>query len=175
MTKVSELVQEIRSNLNQTYSSTKDEERVMRAMLNDQEYSVGLYSKEGKVGEFNPSESARSMIASVISATTGVSKDEAQKLANDHVFRKSESQSFVDISKEFVNTYTQTGRKLPIGGREKSDVALSLKELPDRIVTYPKKIGVNPDGSSIYENGEVKVKAHNSLKVHSSCPEWIGK
>lgn len=173
MSKVQELLVEIRSNLNQTYSSTKDEEKVMRAMLNDKEYSVGVYSKEGKIGEFSPSEAARSMIASVVSATTGVSKDEAQKLADDHVFKKSESQAFVDISKEFVNTYTQTGRKLPLGGRQKSDVALSLKELDERKVTYPKKVGVNPDGTGRYENGEALVKAHNTLKVHSVCPDWV--
>lgn len=173
MSKVQELLVEIRSNLNQTYSSAKDEERVMRAMLNDQDYSVGVYSKEGKIGDFCPSETARTMVASVISSTTGVSKDEAQKLANEHVFKKSESQAFVDISKEFINTYTQTGRKLPLGGREKSDVALSLKELDERKVTYPKKVGVNADGKGIYENGEVTVKAHNSLKVHSVCPDWI--
>lgn len=171
--KMNELIQEISSNLTQVSSSAKDEERVMRAMLNDREYKVGVFSKEGKVGEMCPAEEAREMLGSVIASTVKISQDEAKKLADQHDFKKSESQAFVNISKEFVNTYVQTGRKLPLGAREKSDVAVSLKKIEDTSRTYPRKVGVGADGKGIYEKAETSVKAHESIKVHSSCPAWV--
>lgn len=171
--KVDELVNEIKTNLTQTSSSNRDEERVMRAMLNDREYKVGVYTKEGMVGEYCPAEDVRSMLTTVIANTVKISQEEAKSLADNHEFKKSESQTMVNLSKEFVNSYLQTGRKLPLGGREKSDVSLSRKEIPDSIVTYPKRVGVNADGSVKYENGKAEVKAHESVRVHSSCPKWI--
>ena len=38
---------------------------------------------------------------------------------------------------------------------------------------YPKKVGVNPDGSTRYENAESTVPAHEGLKVKSPCPDWV--
>lgn len=173
MSKVNELINEIRTNLSQTSSSAKDEERVMRAMLNDREYKVDVYSKEGKIGEFCPAEEARNMIASVIASTVKISNEEAKKLADAHEFKKSESQAMINISKEFINTYLQTGRKLPLGGRKYSDVKLSEKHVEATTKAYQRKIGVNADGSPRYEKAFADVKAHNTIRVHSSCPEWI--
>mgnify|MGYP000952907046 CR=1 FL=1 len=171
--KVVELVNEIKTNLTQTSSSTKDEERVMRAMLNDREYTVDIYSKEGKTGTFCPAEEVRNMLTSVISSAVKISADEAKKLADEHEFKKSESQAMINISKEFINTYLQTGRKLPLGGRETSDVSLSKKDVKASIRTYPRKVGVNPDGTARYDHPEAPVKAHSSVRVHSSCPPWV--
>jgi hypothetical protein len=146
--RVNELVKEIKSNLSQTSSSQKDEVRVMRAMLNDTEYKVGIYSKDGKEGEYCPADDARKMISSVISSATKIPAAEAEKLAHNHEFSKNEATSMIGISKEFVNTFLETGRKLPLGGREKSNVALSIKEVESSTRTYPKKVGVNSDGTT---------------------------
>jgi hypothetical protein len=79
----------------------------------------------------------------------------------------------VNVSKEFVNTYIATGRKLPFGGREKSNIALSGKEVAETIKTYPKKVGVNEDGTGRYESGERRVPSHFTVKAHGSCPDWV--
>ena len=170
---VKPLIEEIRAGLSQTSSSARDEERVMRAMLNDRTYKVGVYGKDGKVAEYCPSEEARKMIGSINQSTTKMGVTEAQNLANAHEFKKAEAEVFVGIAKEFVNTYVQTGRKLPLGGREKSDIDLSLKEVEATTRTYPKKVGVNADGTSRYVKAEAKVPAHQSVRVHSSCPDWV--
>jgi hypothetical protein len=173
MQKVTELIKDIKSNLTQTASSSKDEEAVMRAMLNDKSYTVGVYSKEGKIGEVCPAEMARDLAANIIHGAVKVSKDEAIALADGYVFKKDDSLKMIGISKEFVNTFVQSGRKLPLGGREKMNAAVSLKEVAKSKATYPKKVGVNADGSGRFESGEVDVPAHESLRVESRCPSWI--
>lgn len=173
MENVRELVKEIKDNLSQKSSSQKDEVRVMKAMLNDREYEVGIYGKDGLEGTFCPAKEARKMTTSIISSAAKIPVAEAEKLADAHEFKKSEAESMISISKEFINTYIETDRKLPLGGRELSDVALMKKEVPESIRTYPKKTGVNEDGSARCEHPTVKVKAHNRVKVIAPCPKWV--
>ena len=173
MEKVKEIIAEIKSNLSQTASSAKDEVKVMKAMLNDKEYKVDIYGKNGKEGEYCPAEDARKMMSSIISASAKIPAAEAEKLMDSYEFKKSDAVSMIGISKEFTNTFLQTGRKLPLGAREKSNVSLSLKVVEAASRTYPKKVGVNADGTDRYEKAETKVKAHESVKVHAPCPSWV--
>lgn len=170
---VKELIQEIKKELTQTSSSGKDEVKVMKAMLNDKEYSVGVYDNTGKVGEYCPREDAEALVSSVISSAAKISKDEADKLADNFEFKKADAQQFVNISKEFVNTYLQTGRKLPLGIRETSNVALSLKHEKETEKPCPRKIGVDENGKGIYKSEKTKINAHDTIKVHSSCPQHL--
>lgn len=172
MENVRNLVNEIRTGLTQKSSSQKDEVRVMKAMLNDREYVVDVYG--GAEGEtFCPAKEAREMISSVIKSTTKISGEEATKLADAHEFNNKEASSMIGISKEFVNTYLETGRKLPLGGRAQSDVSLIQKEVAESERAYPKRVGVNEDGTPKYDRAMVPVKAHKSVKVIAPCPEWI--
>lgn len=173
MSELNKLVTEIKSNLSQKSASQKDEVKVMATMLNDKEYSVGVYGNEGKVGEYSPAADARQMIASVISSTAKISKDEAATLADAHTFSKAEATSMVGISKEFVNSYMLTGRKLPLGGRVDSNVSLIGEAVGPSTSRYPKKIGINEDGSGIYESATREVPAHMNVKASSPCPTWV--
>ena len=175
MEKVKELINEIKSNLSQVSSSQKDEVRIMKAMLNDKDFEVDVYDKEGVVGTYNPAKSTRAMMASVIAGTTRISNEEASALIENYEFKKSEAESLVNLSKEFVNTYLQTGRKLPLGGREKSNVSLVLKEIKEQPRRFPRKVGVNPDGTAKYDNGIVTVEAYESVKLVAPCPSWVSK
>lgn len=173
MSTVNELIKEIKGALTQTASSGKDEIRVMKEMLNDTEYKVGIYDKEGKTGEYCPAEDIRSMLANVVSSVTKLSKEESEKLTENYKFRNSDAQTVVGVSKEFINSYIQTGRKLPLGGREKSDVSLALKDVKETVKTYPKKVGIDEAGRPIFQHPKANVKAHESIRVIASCPEWI--
>ena len=84
MESVKELIAEIGGSNTQVSASQKDENRVMKAMLNDREFKVDVYSKEGKVGEYCPAKEVRGMVASIISATTKVASQEAEKLAENY-------------------------------------------------------------------------------------------
>ncbi len=173
MSTVLELVKEIKDNLSQVSSSNKDEVRVMQAMLNDKEYEVGVYTNSGLKETYNPAKDYRGMLSSIVANTTKISKDEAAALVDSYEVSKSDASTMVNVSKEFVNTYIATGRKLPFGGREKSNIALSGKEVAETIKTYPKKVGVNEDGTGRYESGERRVPSHFTVKAHGSCPDWV--
>lgn len=175
MSETSKLIKEIKESLSQTSASCKDELRVMRSMLNDKDYAVDIYDTEGVVGRYSPYEDARSMVSSIISSAAHVSKAEADNLAENYEFKKTESETLVNISKEFVNTYLQTGRKLPLGKREKSNVSLSIKEVEETTRMYPKKVGVNKDGSDRYEKVETHVPSYTGIKVIAPCPKWVKK
>lgn len=173
MSSTLELVKEIKDNLSQVSSSNKDEIRVMQAMLNDRDYEVGIYTNAGLKETYNPAQDFRGMLSGIISNTTKISKEESAALVDTYEVSKSEASTMINVSKEFVNTYIKTGRKLPFGGREKSNIALSGKEIKETIKTYPKKVGVNEDGSGRYESGERRVPSHITAKVYGSCPDWV--
>lgn len=170
---VQDLVKEIKEGLSQVSSSAKDEVRVMQTMLNDTNYEVGVYANTGLKETYNPAKDFRGMLAGVVASTTKISKEESTALVETHEVTKSEATTMVNVSKEFVNTYLATGRKLPFGGREKSNIALSGKDMEETVKTYPKKVGVNEDGSGRYEPAERKVPSHVSAKLYASCPDWV--
>ena len=170
---VKDLVKEIRTGLSQTSSSRKDEIRVMKAMLNDPSYEVDEYGKEGVIGTYNPCKDIRSMCTSIISSTTKIPQAEAANMMESYEVKKSEAGSMVNISKEFVNTFLHTGRKMPLGAREKSDISLSLKEVAPSTRLYPQKVGVNDDGSALYSKAPTTVPAHEAIRVHAPCPDWV--
>ena len=172
-TTVKDLVNEIKDNLDQVSSSRKDEVRVMQAMLSDPSYEVEIYTADGPTGTYNPTNDFRAMCSSIISNVAKIPANEASHLMENYDVRKAEASSMVSISKEFVNTYLQTGRKLPLGGREKSDVSLSIKKVNAGTRLYPVKVGVNDDGSDRYSKAPTTVPAHTSVRVHAPCPGWL--
>lgn len=169
-TNVEKLVENIKSGLTQAGSSLKDENAVMRAMLNDKDFIVDVYSKDGVIGQISPYQEARELATSIVSKTTSIPVAEAQVLAENHVFTKAESANMVNISKEFINTYLGTGRKLSLGKRAESDISLIPKDVEATVRSYPKK-----DENGNYVKGQIEVPAHKSVKVCSPCPEWLKK
>lgn len=174
MSEMTNLLKDIKANLSQKSASQKDETKVMQTMLNDKEFTPTVYNSDGSVaGVYCPAVDARQMAASVIASAAKISKEEAASLAEAHVFTKSEANSFIGISKEFVNSYMQTGRKLPFGGRDRSNISITGQDLDKTTKRYPKKVGVREDGTGIYENAEKVVPAHLSAKVSAPCPDWV--
>lgn len=172
MDTVKKLINEISSNLSQTSSSRRDETRVMQAMLSDPSYEVTVYGKDTQE-VYNPTNDFRNMCASVISNAAKVPMAEAVQLMDGYMVKRSEAESMVDLSKEFVNTYLRTGRKLPLGARETSDVSISLKHVPAATRTYPMKVGVNEDGTDRYIKEPTTIPAHDSIRVFAPCPPWV--
>lgn len=168
MEKVTEVIKNIKATNNQTSASKKDEIAVMQAMLNDKAYKVAVCANDGTKTEYSPSEDARALVSSVICNGAKVGKEEAAKIADGYTFSKAESASMIGISKEFINTYIETGRKLPLGARENSNVALSKKEVGPSVRSYPKK---SDDGS--FAHPQVNVPGYQSVRVHGSCPKYV--
>ncbi len=170
---VEQMVQEIKERCKQTSSSHKDEVLVMQAMLNDTSYQVAVHKNDGTVDNYNPSRDARDMISRIITATTKVGSDEAKSLSDNYQFTKADANAMIGISKEFVNTYIKTGRKLPLGGRDTSNVSLEYKQVEARTSGFPKKIGVDAEGKPLYKIEPTEIPAHDGIKASSPCPAWI--
>ena len=175
MENVQDLVKGIRETISQTTSSRKDEIAVTKAMLNDKTYEVGVYTKDGKTETYNPSSAMRNFLATGMSKAAHLTIQEAKELANNHEFGNSEAQDVLGFSKELVNTYIHTGRKLPLGGRENSDIALGLKEVPAGERRFPTVKGIDENGKKIPGSGKTFVPAYETAKVYAPCPDWVKK
>lgn len=173
MEDVKALVKEIATTRTQQSASRKDEIRVMQAMMNDKNFRVATYDKPGEAEYYCPADDLREALANQIHKTTKMPLPEAVALANEYEFTKSDATTQVGVAKEFINTYMDTGRKLPLGCRDTSNVHLMQKRVEECDRTYPKKVGVNEDGSDRYEKAVTHVPAHNSIRVISSCPIHI--
>ena len=175
MENVYELINEIRATIENTRksASAQDEVRVMKAMLNDKDYRVEEYKGTGKVSEFCPSEKIRSFSSSVISNAVDMSISEANAIMEDYEYSNKEAELLIDVSKEFINTYLDTGRKLGLGGRVDSNISLTQKVVEETTTTYPKKVGEDAEGKPIYEHPESVIPAHKSISVSGSCPKWL--
>ena len=172
MTTVNELLAEINDNHTQVSSSNRDEIRVMQAMLNDESYEVGVYGNKGQIDTYCPAKDFKHMQTNIVSSVTKISKDEATNLVSSYQATKTDANTMVNLSKEFVNTYLNSGRKLPLGGRKDSNYALSAKTVPETEKTYQKR--------TMDENGEISwvsctktIPEHKGLKARSSCPSWV--
>lgn len=172
---VNELIENIKANTSQVSSSRKDEVKVMQAMLNDTSYEVDVYSKDSDVVKYNPAKDFRNMCTNIISTAAKIPTAEAENIVNKYEVKRADAATMVNISKEFVNSYLKTGRKLPLGSREFSDVSISLKKVNETTRLYPTKVGVNDDGSNRYSKTPTVVPAHESIRVHAPCPSWINK
>ena len=170
-TSVQELINDIKTNLKQKSSSRRDEEAVMRAMLNDRSFVVKDYSSQET---HCPATEYREMIAGIVASTTKMPKVEASAIVDNYEVKKSDASTMVTLSKDFFNSALRTGRKINLGATEKSDISIQLKEIPETQKKFPMKTGVNEDGTPRYEKNETTIPAHEGLKVSSPCPKWTG-
>lgn len=163
------LINEIKDNLKQKSASKRDEVAVMRAMLNDTTFQVTDYA----TGEKHcPADDYREMLSNVVATTTKIPKAEASALVAGYEAKKSDAETMVTLSKDFVNCALRTGRKVNLGATAKSNISIQLKEIPESQKKFPMKTGINDDGTPRYEKAQTVIPAHEGLKVSSPCPTW---
>mgnify|MGYP007069868047 CR=1 FL=1 len=152
--------------------SQRNEVAVMAAMMNDTSYQVATYGMGGYQGLYCPAASFRRVVSNAISNATGMGRVEADALLAKHEFSQQDAREMVSFSKEFILSYLQTGRKLPLGGRDMSNIALKMKEVPAGFVNYPVKVGQDEAGRPICETKEAYVGSYQTVKVYGPCPVW---
>jgi hypothetical protein len=156
--------------------SQKDEIAVMKGILNDPSYEVSVYDKNGCIGVYNPSKEIRKMIGGIITNTTGVQPNESKRIMDNYEFSTNDAKAMISFSKEFINSYMHTGRKMSLGGREKSDVSFIKRIIPEGTIKSPEIIGTNENGDPIYSNTkETKLEEYETIKVFSPYPQWLKK
>lgn len=154
--------------------SQKDEIKVMKAMLNDKTYEINVYDSNGIEGTFNPSLSTRNVLSSIISSAAKITEEESTNIMKDYEFNNKEAKGLIDLSKEFINTYLNTGRKISFGGREKSNISISKRIIEEeKSSPYPVLVGKDENGNDIFELAETHIPEYESIKVFGPCPEWV--
>ena len=182
--KVEDIISEIRkqrldqinqNNVKRIYDtkSSRDEIRVMQGMMNDTTYQVNVYQGNNITGIYNPAVTFRNMFSSVLSEMTGMNKIETNEIVKNYTFDQKSASTMVDFSKEFINTYLKTERKIPLGGRDKSNIALKSKTIPAGFIKYPVKITENNDGKVVCESKQAYVPEYKSVKIFAPCPIWL--
>ena len=68
-----ELIENINKNRTQVSANSKDEVDVMRAMLNDPNYKVDVWSRKGIVGQICPRENMTNIAANILHSSTKMS------------------------------------------------------------------------------------------------------
>jgi hypothetical protein len=81
----------------------------------------------------------------------------------------------INFSKEFINSYMQTGRKMSLGGREKSDTSIIKRSIPGGVIKSPEVIGYNENGPIYSNTKETKLEEYETIKVFSPYPQWLKK
>lgn len=174
MENVKEVINKIVSENTRVSASQKDEVLVMKAMLNDRDYNVTVYDRNGATDStINPSECARSITSNILTNAAGIPKAEANGIVEDYEFTKSDAENMINISKQFVHTYLETGRKLPLGGREKSNISLVNKTISETVKGIPVNSGTDDQGNPVWTTKSTVRPKHNSIKVISPCPNWL--
>lgn len=165
---VKDMLSTIKKDLNQASASAKDEVAVMMAMMNDKTFTVDELNNAGQVvSSYCPAEVAQELASSIIKGATKVSNAEAEELAKNHQFGKKEATAMVKMSKEFVNVYLDTGRKIKFGNRDGKSLVLSQKEEKASTCTFPKRVGYGDDGKPIYQVSTAEIPAYKKVKAES--------
>ena len=165
MENAKQIIEEVTKGVKQKSSSRKDEITVMKAIMNDPTYSTDIYNGKDEINTYYPSKDLRKVVTNAVSSITKIPNKEAEELVNQYEFTKSDAQAMVNLSKEFIYSYLQTGRKLSLGGRFNSDVQLMWKNIAAREAKIPTGVISKKENNIIPE--------HGGIKVINKCPNWI--
>ena len=158
-----ELMAEIKEVTKKQRSVNKvDEIKVMKAMLNDPNFQISVYDKnKGLIGTRCPHEESVKYAANLCSAITGIDSKSATELASNYEFTKKDAIYMIDMSKSFVQTYLDTGRKINVCQTEDAQAELMTRAIPEKEKLIP--------GSS---NETAKVPAYTKIIAKSKNPKY---
>lgn len=156
------IMDEIKETTKKAKAASKvDEIRVMRGMLNDPDFSISIYDKnKGMIGSRCPREEAVKFAANVSSSITGLDIKSATEIANGYEFTKKDAIFLIDNAKDFVSTYLETGRKLPIVQSATTEASLIVRHVDEK--TKPV-----PNGT-----GTTTIPAYDKVVSKSKCPKY---
>lgn len=169
MSKKSELellVEEIKQSTSQIAINKVDEVRVMRCMLNDPDFSLGVYDKNlGYIGQRSPHAEATKFVKNIIMGSTGLDSKDSKHLAENYEFTKRDANFLLDNMRDFVQVYMNTGRKMNIMQTETSEACIFTKPVNSTNKTVPDK--ENPGQSK-----QITTSPYIKLVSATKCPKY---
>ena len=161
-----QLVLDIKKNTNQVAVNKVDEVRVMKSMLNDKNFSIGVYDRNiGYIGQKCPHDDAVKFVKGIVSGATGLDNKDAQVLADNYEFTNKDANFLLSNMRDFITVYTDTGRKLNVIQNADTEAAIFTKQIEssDKLI---------PDKDNPGKTKKVKTSAYNKLVSTSKCPRY---
>ncbi len=160
------LVSEIKKNTNQIAINKVDEVRVMQSMLNDKNFSVGVYDRTvGYVGQRSPHNEAVKFVKNIVAGTTGLDNKDAQLLADSYEFTKRDANFLLENMRDFLYVYTGTGRKINIMQSANTEACMYTKEVDSTSKRIPDKD--NPGKTRV-----IQTKGYTKLVTTNKSPKY---
>lgn len=140
MTELEGIISEIKKTATQKAINKVDEVRVMKSMLNDPDFTIGVYDKTiGYVGQKSPHKEAVSFVKDIITGTTHLDNKDSQILAENYKFTNRNANFLLDNMRDFLYVYTGTGRKINVIQSAQSETCLFAKDVQSVNKTVPDK------------------------------------
>lgn len=160
------LVQEIKESTKQISINKIDEVRVMKCMLNDPEFSLSVYDKKlGYVGQKCPHNEAVNFTKNIIMGSTGLDGKDSRHLAENYEFTKRDATFLLDNMRDFIQVYSETGRKMNIMQTEHTEASIYTKPVQSKTKSVPDK--ENPGQSK-----QITTSPYTKLVSVSKCPKY---
>lgn len=160
------IITDIRKKSKQISINKVDEVRVMKAMLNDGEYSIGVYDKsQGYIGQHCPHDDAIKFVKNVIQDATGLDAKDAQTIADGYQFKNRDANFLLNNMRDFLYIYTGSGRKINIMQSADTDAAVYIKPIGSQEKLIPDKD--NPGKTK-----KVTTSPYMKLVCSSKCPRY---
>jgi hypothetical protein len=143
-----------------------DEVNVMKTMLNDKDFSIGVYDKnEGYIGQRCPHDEAVKFVKNIVSGATGLDQKDSQCLAENYEFTKKDATFVLDTMRDFVSVYSDTGRKLNILQTDTAEAYIFTKAVPATTKSVPDKD--NPGSTK-----QITTSPYTKLVSLARCPRY---
>lgn len=162
------LIDEIKQSTSQIAINKIDEVRVMKCMLNDPDFSIGVYDKNlGYIGQRCPHDEAVNFTKNIISGATGLDGKDSKILASNYEFTKRDASFLLDNMRDFLQVYTGSGRKINIMQSATTEACLFTKDI---------KAGSKlvPDKDHPGKTKEINTLSYTKLVSASKCPKYTG-
>ena len=161
-----QIISDIKRNTSQIAINKVDEVRVMKSMLNDKDFTIGIYDKNnGYIGQKSPHNEAVKFAKNIIAGSTGLDSKDAMHLAENYEFTKRDANFLLDNMRDFMQVYMSTGRKINIMQTESTEACLNTTVVKSRDKKIPDKS--NPGNSKF-----IKTSPFVKLVSSSRCPKY---
>lgn len=162
-----QLIKEIKKRTNNQIAINKvDEIQVMKCMLNDPDFRLGVYDRNfGYVGDKCPHDDAVNFAKNIISGSTGLDGRESKHLAENYEFTKRDASFLLENMRDFLQVYTSTGRKINIMQTAATEACLYTKSVTAGNKSVPDK--ENPGKTK-----QITTSPYIKLVSITKCPKY---
>ena len=161
-----QLISDIKKQVKTRSINKVDEVLVMKSMLNDKNFTLGVYDKnQGYIGQRSPHQEAVGFVKNVIAGATGLDRKDSAVLADNYEFTKKDANFLLTNMRDFLSIYTGTGRKINVIQNANTEACIFTREVKPTQKKIPEK-----DNPGTFKN--ITTSSYIKLASSSKCPKY---